>query len=100
MVMSKTEVHKIRVYSKKLPSGKRQVKFYLTTKQGNPYYGYILVESGRTLRQVIEIILNKLKDIDRPDVYYHKHLYNIGTKSGHDPAFMIFNQPGNQSNAG
>jgi hypothetical protein len=84
--------HKIRIYSKKLPSGKCQVKFYLTTKKGNPYYGYMLVESGKTVRHVIETILHKLKDIDQPDRYYHKHLYNLGSRSGFDPDFMVFSQ--------
>lgn len=90
MLMSKA--YKIRIFSKKLPSGKCQVKFYLTTKRGNPYYGYMLVESGRTVRNVVETILEKLKDIDQPDRYYHKHLYNMGTKSSFDSTFMVFNQ--------
>jgi hypothetical protein len=90
MLISKA--HKIRIYSKKLPSGKCQVKFYLTTTKGNPYYGYILVESGKTVRHVVETILEKLKDIDQPDRYYHKHLYNVGTKSSFDSTFMVFNQ--------
>ena len=90
MLISKT--HKIRILSKKLSSGKCQVKFYLTTTKGNPYYGYMLVESGRTVRDVVETILEKLKDIDQPDSYYHKHLYNVGTKSSFDTTFMVFNQ--------
>jgi len=90
MLISKP--YKIRIYSKKLPSGKCQVKFYLTTTKGNPYYGYMLVESGKTVRHVVEAILEKLKDIDRPDRYYHKHLYNIGTKPSIDSTFMVFNQ--------
>jgi hypothetical protein len=86
-----SKAHKIRIYSKKLPSGKCQVKFYLTTQRGNPYYGYLLVESGRTVRNVVETILEKLDGIDQPDAYYHKHLYNVGRKSDHDLTFMVFN---------
>jgi hypothetical protein len=88
--MSKT--HKIKIYSKKLPSGRCQVKFYLTTTRGKPYYGYILVESDKTVRYVIETILKKMEGIDEPDAYYHKHLYNVGTKSVIDSTFMVFSE--------
>ena len=91
MLVSKT--HKIKISSKKLPSGKCQVKFYLTTQEGNPYYGYLLIESGRTVRSVIETILEKLDGIDKPGEYFHKHLYNVGTHAGYDSTFIIFNQP-------
>lgn len=89
MLISKT--HKIRIFSKKLSSGKCQVKFYLTSIKGKPYYGYMLVESGKTVRDVLEIILDKTKYIDHPDRYYHQHLYNLGTNSDFDTTFMVFN---------
>ena len=89
-----SKAQKIRIYSRKLPSGNCQVKFYLTTQKGNPCYGYMLVESSKSVRQVMEILFDKLKEIDRPDMYYHKHLFNVGTKSDYDPTFMIFNQSG------
>jgi hypothetical protein len=49
------------------------------------------VESGKTVRDVLEIILDKTRYIDQPDRYYHQHLYNIGSNSDFDPAFMVFN---------
>jgi hypothetical protein len=94
MVILGSKAQKIRIYSRKLPSGNFQVKFYLTTQKGNPYYGYMLVESGKSVRQVMEILFDKLKEIDQPDMYYHKHLFKVGTKSDYDPTFMIFNQSG------
>ena len=87
-----SNARKIKIYSKKLPSGNCQVKFYLTTQNGNPYYGYILVEPGKTVRYIVETILKKLDGIDQPDEYYHKHLYNVGTRSIFDSTFMVFNQ--------
>ena len=87
-----SKVQKIKIHSKKLPSGNCQVKFYLTTLNGNPYYGYILVDSTKTVHYVIETILKKLDGIDQPDEYYHKHLYNVGTRSIFDSTFIVFNQ--------
>ena len=83
-----SNAQKIKIYSKKLPSGNSQVKFYLTTQNGNPYYGYILVEPGKTVRYIVETILKKLDGIDPPDSYYHKHLYNVGTRSIFDSTFI------------
>ena len=51
----------------------------------------MLVESGKTVRDVLEIILDKTKYIDQPDRYYHQHLYNVGAKSGFESTFMVFN---------
>jgi hypothetical protein len=89
MLISKT--HKIRIFSKKLSSGKCQVKFYFTSIKGKPYYGYMLVESGKTVRDVLDMILDKTKHIDQPDRYYHNHLYNVGADSDFDSTFMVFN---------
>lgn len=82
---------KIRIFSKKLPSGKCQVKFYITTHDGSPYYGYLLVEPGNTVRHVIEIILEKIKEMERPEEFYHKYLFNVGKRPYLAPDFMLFN---------
>ena len=89
-----TETQKLKIYSKKLSSGKSQVKFFLTSKKGKAYYGYMLVESGKTIRYVMETILHKLKDIADPERYYHQHLYHIGDKSNFDPSFLLFSKHG------
>jgi hypothetical protein len=52
----------------------------------------MLVESGKTVRDVLEIILDKMKYIDQPDLYYHQHLFNLGAKSDFDSTFMVFNK--------
>ena len=84
------EAYKIRIFSKKLPSGKCQVKFYLKSNEKTPYYGYLLVESGRTVKDVIEMIYTKLKKIDQSDLYFHGNLYNLQRKPKKDPAFILF----------
>jgi hypothetical protein len=92
--MLTTEAYRIRIFSKKLSSGKCQVKFYLKSNKKTPYYGYLLVDSGRTVNDVIEMIYTKLKKIDQPDLYFHDHLYNLQRKSKNDPDFMLFRQEG------
>ncbi len=89
-----TETQKLKIYSKRLSSGKSQVKFFLTSRRGKAYYGYMLVDPGSTIRNVMEAILHKLQDIDCPDRYYHRHLYHIGDKSSFDPSFLLFSKPG------
>ena len=94
MIMLMSDTQKLKIYSKKLSSGKSQVKFFLTSRRGKSYYGYMLVEKGRSIRNVMETILHKLEDIDCPDRYYHRHLYHVGDKSNFDPSFLLFNNPG------
>jgi len=84
------EAYRIRIFSKKLPSGKCQVKFYLKSEEKIPYYGYVLVDSGRKVRDVIELIYTHLKSINHLDSYFHKHLYNLQRKPEKDPVFMLF----------
>ncbi len=52
----------IRLYSKKLPSGKCQVKFYLNTDQGTKYYGYLLAEGKETVSRVVSRIHRCITD--------------------------------------
>ncbi|HLF35738.1 MAG TPA: hypothetical protein VI583_15955 [Cyclobacteriaceae bacterium] len=53
----------IRLYSKKLASGKCQVKFYLNNLQGNNYYGYVLAEGRDTVSKVVSRIHHCLNEI-------------------------------------
>ncbi len=83
---------KIRIFSKKLPSGKCQVKFFVNSDSGNTYYGYTLVKSGCKVSDVFIRIYRKLQEIDHPDMYFHGHLYRIGTENYPDPNFIIFRE--------
>jgi hypothetical protein len=50
---SKGPDYHIRLYSKRLASGKCQVKFYLNNLHGNNYYGYVLAEGKETVSAVV-----------------------------------------------
>ncbi len=85
-----TNTQKIRIFSKKLNSGNCQVKFYINSEKGKPYYGYLLVRSGQKVSDVITSIYHKLEQIDDLDNYYHRHLYQMGRNPNYEPSFLIF----------
>lgn len=84
------DYYKLRITSKKLSSGKFQVKFFATIKKEKELYGYVLVDSDETLKSVINRIRKRLKILDSSIEYKHFHLYNIGQEVDVEPNFMIF----------
>ena len=82
------DYYKLRITSKKLNSGRYQVKFFATIKS-KQLYGYVLVEAEETLRSVIQRIRTRLNELDQTADYHHLHLFQIGQHS--QPAnVMIF----------
>lgn len=77
----------LKIYSKKLPSGKCQVKFYAGQ---NAWYGYVLVEPGRTLRDVVKEIQQILHDSRSPALYYQQNLYNLAAPRQEKSHIMLF----------
>lgn len=82
------DLYKLRITSKKLSSGKYQVKFYATVHQQKSLYGYALVDAGETLKAVIEKISNRLDELDYGSAYPQIHLYNSLQEPSDD--MMIF----------
>ncbi len=80
----------LKLQSKKLKSGKHQVKFYATITDDEKMHGYTLVEAGTTLKKVVEEITSRLLKIQRSDSYQHLHLYNLGEKQEYQSSFMVF----------
>lgn len=80
---------KLKLKSKKLGSGKLQVKFFSTFLNQKEIYGYLLVESKTTLKEVVEEIYNKLNRIQEDQDYYHSHLYSVGKESKDNFHFRI-----------
>ena len=80
----------LKLYSKKLASGKCQVKFYANTKDRKCLYGYTLVDAEDTLKDVVQTINEKLKQKQRIGSYYHAHLFQVGKKQEDWASFMIF----------
>ncbi|WP_425391366.1 hypothetical protein [Ekhidna sp.] len=72
------DYYKLRISSKKLQSGRYQVKFFATIRGEKELYGYVLVEAEETLKSVITRIRRKLKELDKSIEYRHFHLFNVG----------------------
>ncbi|MEO1254604.1 MAG: hypothetical protein AAFY41_06925 [Bacteroidota bacterium] len=83
------DYYKLRITSKKLNSGRYQVKFFATVRDGKDLYGYVLVEASETLKSVIKRIKARLKDLDHDLEFRHFHLYDIGKTTQHSN-LMIF----------
>jgi hypothetical protein len=81
---------RIRIFSKKLSSGNCQVKFFLETSKGKPYYGYILVPPGRKVSDVIANIYQKLQLLELGVDRYHPKISWVNHKRHIEPDFMIF----------
>ena len=80
----------LKLYSKKLASGKCQVKFYVNTRDRKRLYGYTLVEAQTTLKDVVKTITDKLKQKQTIGSYHHAHLFKLGKKQEDWTNFMIF----------
>lgn len=82
--------YKIRLTSKKLHSGRCQVKFYAQVSDHKQLYGYVLVNATETLRQVVEKIRQRLDKLNTHDSFHHINLYTIGKRNADDLNFIIF----------
>ncbi len=71
----------LKIESKKLHSGKCQVKFYLTGRRNQKLYGYTLVDSKRSLKEVITELKEKLENIGGYENFYQNNLFSIKRKN-------------------
>lgn len=83
--------YKLKLYSKRLKSGRCQIKFFVTSSSQPRLYGYMLAESGSTLREVVSTIEHEVRFIEEGDSYYHSHLYNLAAKHKRKDPILIFN---------
>lgn len=82
--------YKLKLLSKRLQSGRCQIKFVVSDDAKEKMYGYLLTESGATLRDVVCKIEDKVRQRVNGDVYYHQHLYNLAEPSKHNDNILIF----------
>ncbi|WP_421878373.1 hypothetical protein [Marinoscillum sp.] len=82
--------YSLKLTSKKLQSGKCQVKFYANVHDRRDMYGYVLVDSDKTLKDVVIKIKEKLRTIRQTREFHHLHLYSIGKMGKDDMNFIIF----------
>jgi hypothetical protein len=80
----------IEIESKKLKSGKCQVKFFTKGLLEEDFYGYALVEEDKTLVEVVSQIKSKLKRIGNVNSYYQQNLYSMKRDRPHVEDFVIF----------
>lgn len=73
----------LKIYCKKLPSGKCQVKFH-TYINDHSYHGYLLTNPKDRLKDVMATINDKIKHKDA----IHHHLYSIGKQKEQD--FLLY----------
>jgi len=52
--------YKLKLSSKRLRSGKYQVKFYLSKPENNGFYGYLLTSGGTSVKDVVARIYDRL----------------------------------------
>lgn len=83
--------YKLKLYSKKLKSGRCQIKFYISSSSQPHLYGYMLADAGSTLREVVSTIEDEVRFIERRDRYYHSHLYNLAKRRERKEPILIFN---------
>ncbi len=80
----------LSIESKKLRSGKCQIKFrtYGLLKEG--YYGYLLLDDGKTLQEIIMEIKSRLRAIGDPGAYFQRNLFSIEKRENGPDDIVIF----------
>lgn len=83
--------YKLKLFSKKLQSGKFQVKFYARKEaRSRNLYGYVLVDAKDTLKEVVHTINSRLHLMEEANDYYHTHLYAVRKEPPPNAEFMIY----------
>ena len=80
----------LKIESKKLKSGKCQVKFRTCGLLKDDFYGYALVEGDKTLTEIVHEIKSKLVRIGKIDDYYQQNLYSIERNLPMQQNFVIY----------
>lgn len=80
----------IKIESKRLKSGKCQVKFFARGLLKDDFYGYTLVEGDKTLMEIVREIKVKLTNIGNINNYYQQNLFSIKRNRPHAEGFVIF----------
>lgn len=83
---------KLKLQSKKLQSGKVQVKFSASSLGKKNCYGYVLADAESTLKEVVSWIQWNLQTMEDVDQYYHQHLYSLNKSKFDGSKFMIFRE--------
>ena len=85
-------IPKLKLQSKKLQSGKVQVKFSASSSGRKSCFGYVLTDAESTLKEVVNWIQWKLELLENADQYYHEHLYSLNKSKFDGSKFMVFRE--------
>jgi hypothetical protein len=80
----------VKIKSKRLKSGKCQVKFSVEGFVDEDYYGYILVEADRTLKEVVREIKIRIAEIGDLGIYHQRNLFSVRQVRRPADGFMVF----------
>ena len=86
-----TAGYKLKIESKKLCSGKHQVRFQTENEDEKSKYGYVLAAETSTLKEVVELIRVELIEMKKGDLYHHSHLYSLGKAKQRSNVFVFEN---------
>ena len=86
----------LKLSTKRLKSGKCQVKFSARVREARDLYGYVLVDSDQTLKSVVTNLEDRLHNIQQATDFQQIHLYSIGKRSQDPMSFIFFDhdEPG------
>ena len=80
----------LEIESKKLKSGKCQVKFYTKGLLAEDFYGYALVEGEKPLTEVVREIKRRLSRVGSINGFYQQNLFSIKRDRVPEEDFVIF----------
>ncbi|MEQ8713558.1 MAG: hypothetical protein RIC80_11115 [Cyclobacteriaceae bacterium] len=82
--------YNLKLSSKRLKSGKCQVKFSALLNRRKQLYGYMLVNADDTLKEVVTSIKSRLDLVKDRDTIHHINLYSVGKRSSLTDNFIVF----------
>lgn len=86
----KEPYYNLKLSSKRLRSGKCQVKFFARIDTRKELYGYVLVDAEETLKDVVLSIKSRLDKVKYRDTIHHINLYAVGQHSVFNDNFVVF----------
>lgn len=90
--MRQNELINFKISSKKLSSGKCQVKFFVKEATKKERYGYALVDSSLTVKELVDLLSFQIKSRSYTP-YSLNRLLNKDSETSESPIknFLIFN---------
>lgn len=83
--------YKLSLVSKRLTSGKCQIKFVVTEQEARVMHGYLLSDANTTLREVVFKIEERVKSSTSGDHLYHSHLYDLTSRQAKQDIVLFKN---------